>query len=153
MKIAVIGGGAIGMLICSYLQPVCDVTLYVRRLEQKQQIDKHGLVRQTGNTSKVLKLKVDILSNQEIDADYIFVTVKQYDLASILDNIKNIKEHQTIVFLQNGMGHLKYAKELEKGYIVLGVVEHGALKVNDWTVNHTGIGRTKLASYGIVKKK
>ncbi|MDY0408096.1 2-dehydropantoate 2-reductase N-terminal domain-containing protein [Paracerasibacillus soli] len=43
MKIGVIGGGAIGFLTASKLNSVHDITLYVRREEQKSLLVQEGL--------------------------------------------------------------------------------------------------------------
>jgi len=48
--------------------------------------------------------------------------------------------------LQNGMGHIEVAKQLEQASY-LGVVEHGASKLNDYTVNHLGLGKIVLGSH------
>ena len=147
MKIAVIGGGAVGLLVSSYLARVSEVTLYVRRLDQKRLIDKNGLVLKRAEESITNRLNVELFNESLIDAHYIFIAVKQYDLHIIMNKLMGIiKEDQTVIFLQNGMEHLKYIKALPFHTIHFGVVEHGALKVNDFTVLHTGVGTIKLAS-------
>ena len=57
MKIAVIGGGAVGLLVSSYLARVSDVTLYVRRLDQKRLIDKNGLVLKRAEESIINRFR------------------------------------------------------------------------------------------------
>lgn len=148
MKIAIIGGGAVGMLVSSYLSSLASVTLYVRRIEQKEQLDDNGLILKTKNKTKVSNVIVKILEDSKVTEDYIFLAVKQYDIPSILTPLKNkLSENQTIIFLQNGMGHLQFLEELKSNPIILGIVEHGTLKLNDYTVSHTGLGRIKLASW------
>ena len=86
------------------------------------------------NKNKIIYIDPFKINENVGDADYIFMAVKQYDLELVIEKIKkNLKVNQTIVFLQNGMGHLKYVKEIPFNPIVFGVVEHGALKINDFT--------------------
>ena len=53
---------------------------------------------------------------------------------------------KSILFLQNGMGHLKYLDKL-KGEVYVGTVEHGAIRLKANTVLHTGIGSTNISSF------
>ncbi|MFP3340851.1 2-dehydropantoate 2-reductase N-terminal domain-containing protein, partial [Micrococcus sp. SIMBA_131] len=51
-----------------------------------------------------------------------------------------------ILFIQNGMGHLSFIKLLHHNVLV-GVVEHGALKIDERTVEHTGDGIIRMSAY------
>jgi 2-dehydropantoate 2-reductase len=76
------------------------------------------------------------------------ITVKQYHLPSILPVLNDrVNDQGSLLFLQNGMGHLKWLSELNARRIYLGSVEHGAARVNEYTVSHNGYGVTKSAAY------
>ncbi len=45
MEVVVIGAGAIGMLVASFLSKENNVTLVTRRLEQSEALNLHGLNR------------------------------------------------------------------------------------------------------------
>ena len=57
---------------------------------------------------------------------------------------------KAILFLQNGMGHLKYLDKL-KGEVYVGTVEHGAMRIKSNYVLHTGIGSTRIAPISLSK--
>jgi 2-dehydropantoate 2-reductase len=76
----------------------------------------------------------------------LIVCVKQSHIASILPFIEQVEHETPVIFLQNGLGHIDVVKRLIQP-VILGVVEHGALKQNDYTVSHTGKGTIYLAPY------
>src|SRR5690625_2898662 len=143
MKIGIIGGGSIGLLISSYLCVEHEVTIYVRRMKQKQKINYHGLYL-SGNI-KPFPLKELILDKIEKD-DYIIICVKQSQVSTIITKINKDDQDTPVVFLQNGMGHIEQFNETNKT-VFLGVVEHGALREEDNIVCQTGKGIIKLAAF------
>jgi len=76
--------------------------------------------------------------------------VKGYMLDGIINNL-TFSPTLPLLFVQNGMGHLSLLEKINTRSIFIGSVEHGALRVNNHTVSHTGIGVTKLAIYRIVE--
>lgn len=142
MKIGIIGGGSIGLLMAVYLSEQHEVTIYVRRNKQKEHIDTHGLY--IGQAHIQRHIKVDLFTNIQA-ADCFFICVKQTDLQDVLPFIQKFQMVPTI-FLQNGMGHLHMIDKLEQPLFV-GVVEHGARRINDNHVEHTGEGVIKIAAY------
>jgi len=143
MKIGIIGGGSIGLLISSYLCVEHEVTIYVRRVEQKQKINDHGLYL-SGNPTP-FPVKALLLDEIEKE-DYIIICVKQSQVSTILTKLNKDDQDTPVVFLQNGMGHIEQLNETNKT-VFLGVVEHGALRKGDNIVCHTGRGIIKLAAF------
>lgn len=145
MKIGVIGAGSIGLLFASYLSARHEVTLYTRREEQASLINREGVrLIVNGSTCKrdiASKVVKDGLSEEEL----LLVTVKQYHLPQILPLIEGLQV--PLLFLQNGYGHIAHLKQLKSSTIYVGVVEHGALRLDENTVEHTGMGLTRVASY------
>lgn len=142
MKIGIIGGGSIGLLVSSFFSLEHEVTLYVRREEQKEKINKHGLWLDESNIRHIKAL----LINEMKQEDCFVVCIKQPQITSILPFIQNLRSNIPIIFLQNGMGHIELIKTLNNS-LYLGVVEHGAVRKSDYQVNHTGKGLIRLASY------
>lgn len=143
MDIGVIGGGAIGLLLSSYLCSNHNVTVYVRRDQQKEQLNKKGLIR-TDSSKPIL---VESLLIDEIKKEDCFIIcVKQTHLSDIFSKISKINECTPLIFLQNGMGHIEQIKHLKQP-LFLGVVDHGAIKIEDHIVSQTGKGKIKLAAY------
>jgi 2-dehydropantoate 2-reductase len=147
MKIGIIGGGSIGLLFAGYLAEYHDVTLYTRTERQASEINQNGVTIDIENTSNTYRVQAVSSKVSVIGEDILFIAVKQYILKDVLSQIKDLEKVQTVCFLQNGMGHLDFMNQLENTNILVSVVEHGALKFNDTTIIHTGIGRTKLAIF------
>jgi 2-dehydropantoate 2-reductase len=148
MKIGIIGGGAIGLLTAAYLCNRHDVTIYTRRLAQANLLNRENLRLVRHNGERTVPVRAVPLEEAQIDADVVFIAVKQYDLPHVLENShRQWPPEATLVFLQNGMGHLRWLAELKQENIVVGIVEHGAFKQDDRTVVHTGIGKMMLSVF------
>lgn len=146
MKIAVIGGGAIGLLFTAYLTEVGqDVTLFVRRNAQKDLILNNGVTLSTNQETHCLP-KTAVLQKSLYGFELIVVAVKQHHLENILPSLRESDSGTTLLFIQNGMAHIDQLKQLHNDHILLGIVEHGATKQNDFSVAHKGIGITKIAA-------
>jgi 2-dehydropantoate 2-reductase len=147
MKIAIIGGGAVGLLFASYLQEKNDVILYTRSKEQSEQIRNKGLVRKKDDESRPIPIDVRPISHWDDNGvELVILCVKQYMLEEMVNNV-SLQPNLPLLFVQNGMGHLSLIKKLNARSIFIGSVEHGAMRVNNHTVSHTGIGITKLATF------
>lgn len=143
MKIGIIGGGSIGLLLSTYLASQHEVTIYVKRNEQKSILNNQGLFL----ADTVSPISVHTLLLEEIqEADCFIICVKQHQIANVLPTLKKIKGQIPLLFLQNGMGHIEYLREINNN-IYIGVVEHGALRNADNHVRHTGKGAIKIATY------
>lgn len=141
MDIGIIGGGSIGLLTAAYLGRDHAVHLYVRREEQKQELDKEGIHCSTlpSPTAVDTSLTSDGLNEHDI----LIIAVKQHHVAALLN--RDIPLDTPLLFLQNGMGHIKHLPDSHKCW--LGVVEHGALKSSDSHVEHLGRGNMQVACY------
>lgn len=145
MNIGIIGGGAIGLLCASYLSQHHDITVLTRRKEQAEEIRTSGIKR----TVKGETFWSSAEARAEITGgfDLLIVTVKYHHLQEVLDDLSTLPR-QRILFLQNGMAHLLDLENWKTAHtIYIGVVEHGAMKVSDHAVNHTGIGVIKWGAF------
>ena len=66
--------------------------------------------------------------------------------AGILMETRLSGEH-SLLFVQNGMGHLKMLEKLKNRDIFVATIEHGALRLAENEVNHTGEGITRIAPF------
>jgi len=147
MKIAIIGGGAIGLLTAYFLEENYEVTIYVRSKKQLQQLSDKGLCYKRGDQQEYKHLNIALFQDWQAKEELTFITVKQYHLAAIYEKINAYAtKNNGFVFMQNGMSHLQALKNLKTTQIMVGIVEHGAVKINDYTVEHLGIGSVKLAA-------
>lgn len=145
MNIAIIGGGSLGLLLSSYLSRKHRVTLYVKRTEQLEQIRQKGISLKLNENIEMARINVAPI-DQVSDHDVYFVCVKQPHIDQIIPLLAKLDESSHIIFLQNGMGHLHKIASL-RPEISVGVVEHGAHRINDYEVNHLGVGTIKIAPY------
>ncbi|WP_096154737.1 MULTISPECIES: 2-dehydropantoate 2-reductase [Bacillus] len=147
MRVGIIGAGAVGMLFAHYLSTTFKVSLYVRRHEQALLL-KNGLcILQQDEFVHINKsIEIKVFGECPLEENVQVVTVKQYSLEPIIEIFQNSKNVDTVIFLQNGMGHIEQLQKLEKE-IWLGVVEHGVRKESDNTITLTGMGETKLAPF------
>ena len=145
MRIGIVGGGAIGLLYANYLREKYDVTIFTRTQEQAELLNRDGLNFIVNGQVQTKKVKANQISEAVTNEELLIVTVKQYHLSDLYPFIKNVTS--PLLFLQNGYGHIEFLKALNSRSIFVGVIEHGALKHNQNTVEHTGLGRTKLAIF------
>ena len=145
MKIGIIGGGAIGLLFANYLSENHHVTIFTRTKEQAELLNRDGLNFIVNGQVQTIKVNANQISTSIIDEELLIVAVKQYHLSDIDPFIKNVTA--PLLFLQNGYGHIEYIQTLSSLSVFVGVVEHGALKHNQNTIEHTGVGMTKLAIF------
>lgn len=148
MRVAIIGGGSIGLLFSYYLNKEHDVVLYVRRQSQKAEIEAKGIVlrKRTDSFHTYINVKGFEEWEKEVPVDLVIICVKQYHLQAVLEKI-GLSADQTVLFIQNGMGHLKFIEKYKLNHVLIASVEHGAYRENDHCVYHRGEGRTKIADY------
>lgn len=149
VAVSIIGAGAIGLLIAAHLKHAgVEVTLYTRTETQAKKLEEEGVYLTYDGNDRHVRVRANKLTLEEKIIDpIIIVTVKQYQLATVLPFLKQNSDGKTFIFIQNGMGHLSHLKELHHCQIILGIVEHGATKINENKVIHTGLGKTKIAYY------
>ncbi|MGM0919826.1 MAG: 2-dehydropantoate 2-reductase [Bacillota bacterium] len=143
MEIGIIGSGAVGLLSAAYLSKNHDVTLYTRRKEQAELINAAGISLVKGN-QETISLNLRAEEKPAYKEPLLIVTVKQYQLDDILNALKK-SPPKTVLFLQNGMSHIPLLQTLTAHRVFVGTVEHGALKLSDNTVKHTGFGCIKVS--------
>ncbi|MDT8859132.1 2-dehydropantoate 2-reductase [Alkalihalobacillus sp. MEB130] len=148
MNVVIIGSGSIGMLMAFYFTKLgCPVSLVTNRVEQADDLNQNGLhlfySEKTIKKVSILAMNVQQLT-QLTDVDLLIVTVKSHQVEHV---IKQIDENQlnifSVLFLQNGMSHTELFHQISVPEIAVGVMEHGAMRTNNVTVRHTGIGMLK----------
>lgn len=148
MRIAIIGGGAVGLLFAHYLNESHEVLIYVRNNSQLQKLCKNGLTLEREGIRSNARVKACHFNEWKGEEDLTIIAVKQYSIPELTGDLLKMQAGKSgsFLFLQNGMGHLKWAEKLEADNLFVGSVEYGALKTEPDTVLHTGIGVTKAAA-------
>lgn len=146
MKVGIIGAGSLGLLFAAYLSRAFETIIYTRTPAQAEQINQNGIVLKKGDTVTSTNVQALPISDWKGTETVTVVAVKQYHLHTIIENV-NSSAAPNLLFIQNGMGHLKLLEAIKEKNIAVGSVEHGALRENAYTVYHNGEGITNAASY------
>jgi 2-dehydropantoate 2-reductase len=147
MKIAIIGGGSIGLLFSYYLSSTYEVHLYTRTQRQADLINEEGIhIYKTGIKNTTRNVNANHIDNWRGNEDLTIITVKQYQLANLIPLLKE-RGSGSFMFLQNGFGHIKLLSELTHVPIFIGSVEHGAARSDYNTVYCNGAGITRAAVF------
>lgn len=148
MNIGIIGAGSMGLLFSAYLSHAFDLTLYTKTTEQANLINHRGVSLLKTGTEVNVKVKAIPYSEWTGKDDLTIVAVKQYQMDSVITKLNHLAVMpEQLLFLQNGMGHIKMLEKLKVKHIFLASVEHGALKLNATTVRHNGEGAIYSAVY------
>ncbi|WP_174733828.1 2-dehydropantoate 2-reductase [Mesobacillus harenae] len=149
MRIGIIGGGSIGLLFACYLSKIHQVTLYTKSQKQADEINIHGVSLEKELDRFHARMEATPYFNWTGEEHLTLIAVKQYQLQDLMPIImeKSSANKNHFLFLQNGMGHLKWLNDLRAASIIVGSVEHGAAKINAHTVDHNGMGVTRAAVY------
>lgn len=148
MKVGIIGAGSIGLLFAAYISRVSDVAIYTRTQEQAAEINRNGVLLRKGTGESIALVKALPISEWLGTEELTIIAVKQYQLPAIIEKLNHLSViPECLLFLQNGMGHLKLLKGIKANNLYVGSVEHGALKENSFTVSHNGEGVTNIAAF------
>jgi 2-dehydropantoate 2-reductase len=141
MKISVIGAGALGTLYAGMMASAgFDVTLVCR--DKDIEALKKG-ISITGNIS--LNAFPDISSMAPV-SDVVFITVKSYDVASAVGNLK-LRPDTIVVVIHNGLGSDEVASSIVgKGHVAVGVSYSGVTFLDTGKVRLAGYTETVLGS-------
>lgn len=145
MTIQVIGGGAVGLLIASYLQEQFgQVEIRTRRDEQARCIHKNGVVRYSLQGEKIALSVNGVIHSQE-RLDLVVIATKYHELPSVFPLLRALPRDIPLLFVQNGLAHYEQAMQLPQQTILFGSAQFGAERKSDYEVIHRGVGVLKLA--------
>lgn len=149
MKIAIIGGGALGSLLAARLAPVAEVWLLTGWAEHAAAIRRDGLMLEEPDGS-VLRVPLAVLEAPGLLArtiDLALIAVKSHDTARAARKARvALKTNGLALTLQNGLGNLAViAGIVGPERAVQGVTSEGATLLEPGRVRHAGRGLTHLA--------
>ncbi|MEO4053627.1 2-dehydropantoate 2-reductase [Solibacillus sp. CAU 1738] len=145
-RIYIIGAGAVGLLMASFLSESGHaVTVVTRRPKQAEKINMLGITRYEINGDQKT-FEVQATSKLEItDGAIVIVTTKYDALQSIYPSLAKLRPDVPLLFLQNGLAHMEKVLALQHENITFGSVQFGAQKGEETSVYHRGLGVLKLA--------
>jgi 2-dehydropantoate 2-reductase len=149
MKIGIIGPGALGCLFASRLflaaQQDDDILLIHHHPDRAVAINEDGIRYESGLLQQTLPIPVVCNFAEEDHFDVLFSCVKSYHLETSLKQFASLLSPQTLlIFLQNGISHLKYATSSLPCIPVFGSCSEGATRIGPGHVRHAGKGETFL---------
>lgn len=147
MNVVVIGAGAVGQLLASFLaQAQMHVTLVVRRQEQADQLTLGHLKRINLDGSETLQPIVSTVNLKSLpQPDLIVIAVKYGQLPNIYQQLTDLPQEVPLLFVQNGLAHFDEALRLPQHTIAFSSVSFGAQTIDGATVRHRGVGSMKIA--------
>jgi len=143
MKIGIVGAGSIGLLFGFYLSEEHEVTYYLRNKKQIDKINIEGISLKGNPVNKKVEAKriTDLVSS-----DILIIALKQTHIPEFIEQNHFILKNHLNMFIQNGLEHINYINKYNLEAI-LGIVEHGAVKLSDQKVDHLGHGVIKISPY------
>lgn len=144
MNIGIVGAGAIGLLFGAYLSESGHrITFLVRETSIANQFYIEKNVGSPG------QIACEIVSNMADlkQMDLIIIAVKYHHLTQLEDQLNSLPLDIPLLFIQNGLSHIAFLEQLKQETILIGSVLHGAVKKNNSTVQHLGIGPTYIGFY------
>ncbi len=140
-RVQIIGAGAVGLLVASFLAELkWDVHLVCRRQQQVNLLK--GSLKRENNNGSFLETEVKASTTIDHNVDLTIVATKSGQLRNI---IHQLPKHIPTIFLQNGLAHYDLVSSMSWRNAAFGSAQFGALKVADNVVSHRGIGVLKLA--------
>lgn len=149
MKIAIIGGGSVGLLLAARLCLAgSQVQVITRTRQQADELTQYGLLlRSLQGEQKRIHIQAVSMEGALPEADLYVLAVKQTSLTEVLPVLRKLAPSARILAVQNGMGHDDQLKEvLALNQIYLGVHTEGARRHSYTEVEHTGKGIWQIGS-------
>lgn len=150
MKVAVVGGGAMGGVWAANLALAGnDVTVVDASPDVIGAVNERGLIVERGGASQTARVAATAEPAQLGPVDVVFFFVKAHHTRSAAGAARSLAgESSTVVSLQNGWGNADVlAETFSANQIVVGVTYHSATVKAPGTVAHTGTGETFLGPY------
>lgn len=150
-RIAVLGGGSLGLLLAGKLKASgCDCELWTRTSEQALLLNSRGLTIEDQDGNGACRVNIRALSLEQAKTSengIVLVAVKQTAFTpELLGRLSEIVPvGGTLALFQNGVGHRQLlSRALPGRNLVMAITTEGALRVDGTTVRHTGKGETTL---------
>ena len=147
MKIAVLGGGAMGALYGGYLSRKNDVTIVDVNTTLIEKVKADGLkIAEPDGSSAVYHPAITNDTKGMQPVDLVIVFVKAMFSESALENNRALIGPDTyLMTLQNGSGHEDVLKRFaDDAHVVIGTTQHNSAVVGLGEIRHGGSGMTHI---------
>ncbi|MFX1294650.1 MAG: ketopantoate reductase family protein [Promethearchaeota archaeon] len=142
----IMGAGAIGSLFGGFLMHIGNEVSLIGRKLHVDKINQDGLVIDGVSGEYQIHIKATIDPSSLKAPDLIILTVKAYDTAQAVKDVKPLVEsHTHLLCLQNGLGTEDVAGSIVGNeHIIRGTTSNGALFLEPGKIRHTGHGDTVI---------
>lgn len=146
MKIAIIGPGAVGLLLAGYLHKGgAQILLVDKRPERAKRLESEGFVWSVQEGEVTIKAPAVIEIQPSHGIELAVICVKAYDTEEAARRLAASGYRGAVLTLQNGAGNIEtIAKLLPDAPLIAGVTSEGALLVNERHVRRAGKGITSF---------
>lgn len=142
MNIGIIGMGAVGMFIAHRLSSQgFAVTGYVRRNDQKTDLDRHGIHMM----DEVVRIPIELFD--KLSAHDVFViATKKNDNDQLYQTFKKKFPSSQLLFVQNGMADEVELNGLDQA-VFMAIFDHGITRHGNYRIEQKGFGKMVIGSW------
>lgn len=150
MHFLLVGPGALGCLLGSIVAKAMRttgdrLTILDYARSRAEYLTNEGIVYHSGETSETIPVTASSDPHSLTGVDVVLLCVKSYDVEASLDFCRPLLGKNTLLlFLQNGIGHLKLDSRLGRATAAFGTTTEGATLLRQGHVRHAGRGVTYL---------
>ena len=151
MKIAIVGPGAMGLLLTGLLHKAgAEVTIIDYNTERARELNRDGIHWEGIDDNITLNIPVSTDLKDSSNIDLIILCVKAYQTENAVRSIAKDNYNGILLTLQNGVGNVETVKRhLPDASIIAGITSEGATLVSRNHVRHAGCGET---AFGPIEK-
>lgn len=144
MKIAIMGPGAVGLLLAGRLQKTGAGVILVDELpERAARLGREGMRWEGADEDFRFSVPVVVGMEQASDADLIILCVKAYHTEAASRQIRQAGYRGPVMTLQNGVGNAAIiGRNCPDSPVIAGITSEGANLASDSHVRHAGSGKT-----------
>jgi 2-dehydropantoate 2-reductase len=147
MKIVIVGQGAMGSLLASFLAKTKqELWLLDKDSERSARINSRGISVEGVSGEWQVKARSTVKAEEIGEADLAIICVKSYDTKEAAMALKPAVGRETkVLTLQNGLGNVEIISEVLGGDKVIGGATNlGATMIESGKVRHAGRGETVI---------
>ena len=147
MKIVIVGPGAMGCLIASFLSKLKEeIWLLDKNKERAAGINQSGLNLEGLSGNWHAQVKAASEAKEIGQADLVIIAVKSYDTKEAILHAKSlIAENTRVLTLQNGIGNIEIISEVAgSDKVIGGATNEGATLLDIGHIRHAGRGETVI---------
>ena len=147
MRIAIVGPGALGLLIAANLKNRTkeDIWLIDKYKDRAKKISENGVkVENLSGANSTVKVNITADPKEAGICDVVMICVKSYSTEEACKEVKDLVGPETnVITLQNGIGNIQILNDhFGEDRVIAGVTNHGATLLGEGSVRHAGKGDT-----------